>query len=153
MLPNGIFLEGSFANPTVQLFMQRVKCILYGTTYFAGFSCPQRRQRKPTSQWHHVFCGVFVLPATPEETENSMAPRIKRFRCSMFIFIVFSQSTCLRPDTLPCVFCNRSYRVTFFFTFWYPSQLKHLVLRAFLAGHLPKKLSKICVLDERGIKK
>ena len=40
-----------------------------------------------------------------------------------------------------------------FLTFWYPSQLKHLVLRAFLAGNLPKKLSKVGVLDERGMKK
>ena len=33
------------------------------------------------------------------------------FRFSMFMFIVFSQSTCSRPDTLPCVFGRRSYRV------------------------------------------
>jgi len=38
-------------------------------------------------------------------------------------------------------------------TFSYPSQLKHLLLRAFLAGNLPKKLSKLGVLDERGMKK
>ncbi len=41
----------------------------------------------------------------------------------------------------------------FFFTFSYPSQLKHLVLRAFLAGNLPKKFSKPGVLDERGMTK
>ena len=29
-----------------------------------------------------------------------------------------------------------------FLTFWYPSQLKHLVVRAFLAGIFPKKLKK-----------
>jgi hypothetical protein len=40
-----------------------------------------------------------------------------------------------------------------FLTFWYPSQLKHLLLTAFLAGNLPKKLSKVGVLDERGMKK
>ncbi len=40
-----------------------------------------------------------------------------------------------------------------FLTFSYPSQLKHLVLRAFLAGNLPKKLSKLGVLDERGMNK
>ncbi len=31
--------------------------------------------------------------------------------------------------------------------------LKHLFLRAFLAGNLPKKLSKVGVLNERGMKK
>ena len=41
----------------------------------------------------------------------------------------------------------------FFLTFWYPSQLKGLVLRAFLAGHIPKKLSKLGVVDEKGMKK
>ena len=41
----------------------------------------------------------------------------------------------------------------FFCTFSYSSQLKHLVLRACLAGNLPKKLSKLGVLDERGMKK
>ena len=33
------------------------------------------------------------------------------------------------------------------------SQLKHVVLRAFLAGNLPKKLSKLRVLDERSMNK
>ena len=41
----------------------------------------------------------------------------------------------------------------FLFDFLIPSQLKHLVVRAFLAGNLPKKLSKLGVLDERGMKK
>ena len=40
-----------------------------------------------------------------------------------------------------------------FFTFSWMSQLKHLVLRAFLAGNLPKKRSKLGVLDERDMKK
>ena len=40
-----------------------------------------------------------------------------------------------------------------FLTFSYPSQLKHLVLRAFLAGDLPNKLLKLGVLDERSMKK
>ncbi len=40
-----------------------------------------------------------------------------------------------------------------FFTFSWTSQLKRLVLRAFLAGNLPDKLSKLGVLDERGMKK
>jgi len=40
-----------------------------------------------------------------------------------------------------------------FCTFSWTSQLKHLVLRAFLAGNPPKKLSKLGVLDERGMKK
>ena len=70
-----------------------------------------------------------------------------------FHFIVFSQSTFSRPDTLLCVFGNRSYRVMFFLLFDTPHQLKHLVLRAFPAGNLPKKLSKLGVLDERGMKK
>ncbi len=35
-------------------------------------------------------------------------------------------------------------------TFSHPSQLKHIVLRAFLVGNLPKKLSKLGVLDESG---
>ena len=39
------------------------------------------------------------------------------------------------------------------FTFSGTSQLKHLVLRAVLAGNLSKKLSKLGVLDERGIQK
>ncbi len=38
------------------------------------------------------------------------------------------------------------------FDFFIDFQLKHLVLRAFLAGNLPKKLSKLGVLDERGMK-
>ncbi len=40
-----------------------------------------------------------------------------------------------------------------FVIFSWMSQLKHLVLRAFLAGNLPKKLSKLGDLDERGMKK
>ncbi len=40
-----------------------------------------------------------------------------------------------------------------FLTFWYPSQLKHLVLRALLEDCLPEMLLKLGVLDERGIKK
>ncbi len=38
-------------------------------------------------------------------------------------------------------------------TLAYPSQLKHLLLRAFLASNLPKKISKVGVLDERGMNK
>ncbi len=40
-----------------------------------------------------------------------------------------------------------------FLTFSWISQLKHLLLRAFLAGDLPKKLSKVGVLDERSMNK
>ncbi len=38
-----------------------------------------------------------------------------------------------------------------FFTFSYPSHLKHLVVRAFLEDGLPEMLSKLGVLAERGI--
>ena len=41
----------------------------------------------------------------------------------------------------------------YFFTFSYPSHLKHLFLRAFLEDGLPEMLSKLGVLAERGIKK
>ncbi len=40
-----------------------------------------------------------------------------------------------------------------FLIFSWMSQLKHIVLRQFLAGNLPKQLSKLGVLDERGMKK
>ena len=43
--------------------------------------------------------------------------------------------------------------VIFCLTCSWTSLLKHLLLRAFLAGNLPKKLSKLGVLDERGMKK
>ncbi len=38
-----------------------------------------------------------------------------------------------------------------FFDFFIPLSAQNLVLRAFLAGNLPKKLSKLGVLDERGM--
>ncbi len=41
----------------------------------------------------------------------------------------------------------------FFFTFSGTSQLKHLLLRAFLESNFPEMLSKVGVLDERGTKK
>ena len=53
-------------------------------------------------------------PATKTTKKHS---KIDFFRFSIFMFIVFSQSICSRLDTLPCVFCNRSYRVMCFFTF------------------------------------
>ncbi len=40
-----------------------------------------------------------------------------------------------------------------FFTCSWMSQLKHLVVRAFLAGNLPNKISKLGVLHERGMEK
>ena len=40
-----------------------------------------------------------------------------------------------------------------FFTFSYPSHVKHLLLRAFLEDCLPERLSKVGVLAERGMKK
>ncbi len=40
-----------------------------------------------------------------------------------------------------------------FFLFSWTSLLKHLVLKAFLAGNLPNKLSKLGVLDERSMKR
>ncbi len=40
-----------------------------------------------------------------------------------------------------------------FLTFSYPSQIKPLVLREFLAGNLPKKLSKLGVLAETSMNK
>ena len=57
----------------------------------------------------------------------------------------------------PFVFTAKVTRVTLqcilFFTFSYPSHLKHLVLRVFLEDCLPEMLSKLGVLAERGIKK
>ncbi len=47
---------------------------------------------------------------------------------------------------------RRSYRFMLFFTFSYPSHLKHLVLRAFLEDGLAEMLSKLGVLAERGTK-
>ncbi len=58
-----------------------------------------------------------------DENEQSTTKTIKKvkehllFLFSMFIFIVFSQSTFSRPDTLPCVFGRRSYRVMSFLLF------------------------------------
>ncbi len=55
-----------------------------------------------------------------------------------------------------CVYsknCSDLTPVRCFFTFSYPSHLKHLVLRAFLEDCLPEMLSKLGVLAERGIKK
>ena len=46
-----------------------------------------------------------------------------------------------------------SLRCNVFYTFSYPSHLKHLFLRAFLEDGLPEMLSKLGVLAERGIKK
>ena len=70
-----------------------------------------------------------------------------------FSFSLCFHSQHFRDLTLYHVFFAIGAIACFFLTFWYPSQLKHLVLRAFLAGHLPKKLSQIGVLDERGMKK
>ncbi len=46
-----------------------------------------------------------------------------------------------------------SLRCNVFLTFSYPSHLKHLLLRVFLEDGLPKSLSKVGGLAERGIKK
>ena len=48
--------------------------------------------------------------------------------------------------------CNVVYLFIYYF-FSYPSNLTHLVLRAFLEDGLPEMLSKLGVLVERGIKK
>ncbi len=56
----------------------------------------------------------------------------------------------------PYVFTADIARVTLlynvFLTFSWTSLLKYLLLRAFLAGNPPKKLSKLGVLDERSMK-
>ncbi len=44
-------------------------------------------------------------------------------------------------------------RCNVFLTFSYPSHLKHLLLRAFLESCFPEMLSKVGVLDRRGMKK
>ena len=46
-----------------------------------------------------------------------------------------------------------SLRCDVFLTFSYPSHLKHLLLRAFLESCFPEMLSKVGVLDGRGMKK
>ncbi len=59
------------------------------------------------------------------ENEKSATKAMKKcgeicvffFRFSILMFIVFSQSTFSRPDTLPGVFGNRSYRVMFLLLF------------------------------------
>ncbi len=56
-------------------------------------------------------------------------------RCS--IFIVFSQSICLRPDTLPCVLGNGSYRVMFF-DFLIPLSSKTPIFESFF-GRWPAR--------------
>ncbi len=45
-----------------------------------------------------------------------------------------------------------SLRCNVFFTFSYPSHLKHLLLGAFLEDCLPEMLSHVVVLDGRGMK-
>ena len=55
-----------------------------------------------------------------DENEKSATQTMKKLRNTIFslflifIFSVFSQSTFSRPDTLPFVFGNRSYRMMFF---------------------------------------
>ncbi len=92
------------------------------------------------------------------ENENSITKTNKKHSNIDFSDLPFSFSSCfhsqyVRNLALYTVFLQSVLSRDFFFTFWYPSQLKHTVLRAFLAGHLLKKLSKLGVLDERGMKK
>ena len=72
------------------------------------------------------------------------------FRCW---FSLCFHSQYFRDPTLYHVFFAIGAIAWCFSYFLIPSQLKHLVLRAFLAGNLPKKLSNLDVLDERGMKK
>ncbi len=70
-----------------------------------------------------------------------------------FSFSLCFHSHYFRDLALYEVFLQSELSRDVFLTFWYPSLLKHLVLRAFLAGHLPKKLSQISILYERGMNK
>ena len=80
-----------------------------------------------------------VLPESGESGESAGLP--DEFQIAHFICVFTAK---IAQTSLLCNVC---------LTFSYPSHLKHLLLRAFLAGNLPKKLSKVCVLDERGMKK
>ncbi len=77
-----------------------------------------------------------VLPESAGSGESADEFQITHFIC-VFTAIIAQTS----------LLCN------VFLIFSYPSQLKQQVLRTFLAGNLPKKLSKLGVLDERGMKK
>ncbi len=73
-------------------------------------------------------------PRDPGESGDGII--FARFRCDLRYLVI---RVTLRCDV--------------FFTFSYPSHAKHLLLRVFLESCCPEMLSKVGVLDGRGMKK
>ncbi len=92
------------------------------------------------------------------ENENSITKTNKKHSTIDFSDLQLSFSLCFHSQyvgdlALYEVFLQSELSRDVFLTCSWISQLKHLVLRAFLAGNLTKKLSKLDVLNERGMKK